>query len=173
MKERALDWYENSYVYDDTAGEDVDVYIIDSGADLKHPEFTQGADIASSARWLYAGLDPDGTTPEDDSEFTAGSQDSGPGHGTCMLGIVGGHWYGVAKKINPILVRIPRPDLKAPVGARYKRYLDAVLRVIDDVGEGKRAILNMSFFIRRRDVITGQLTFSNPDEPQHRCLGRI
>lgn len=31
-----LAWYNHNYIYDDTAGEDIEVYIIDTGANLAH-----------------------------------------------------------------------------------------------------------------------------------------
>ncbi len=31
-----LAWYSHNYIYDDTAGEDIEVYVIDTGANLAH-----------------------------------------------------------------------------------------------------------------------------------------
>lgn len=64
-----------------------------------------------------------------------------------MLSRVAGHKYGVAKSINPIIVRVPSPP-------KIKNYLNGVQRVIEDIGSGnKQAIVSLSWFYPRTDPL--------------------
>lgn len=36
LKKQDLGWYQHNYIYDDTGGRGVDVYIVDTGAKLDH-----------------------------------------------------------------------------------------------------------------------------------------
>lgn len=93
--DKSLSWYQHNYVYDDSAGEDIDVYIVNRGADLDRPDFTGGNNLASRSRWIHAHETFDHA--EDDSSLTVGTN-FGDGHGNCMLSKVRGHIYGSAKR---------------------------------------------------------------------------
>ncbi|KAF3916262.1 Cerevisin [Orbilia brochopaga] len=70
-----------TYEYDQAAmGAGVDVYIVDSGVDVKHPDF------GGRAKMIFK-IDP---TVEGD----------GGGHGTIAAGVVGSSTYGIAKNVN-------------------------------------------------------------------------
>ncbi|WEW61610.1 hypothetical protein PRK78_007101 [Emydomyces testavorans] len=157
-----LSWT-NSFFYDDSAGEGIDVYVVDSGLHKAHSEFTMGENIASKVRYIHVHPDFDGRTPEDDSSLLP-DRWSGKSHGTCMLSRIGGHLFGVAKKINPIVVRVPR---RHPGGfPEYEDYLDGVARVNDDIGDmKKKAVLNMSWLVYRHNE-HGGLTFPSPKDPK-------
>jgi subtilisin family serine protease len=76
----------NTYSYTTTAS-NVHAYIIDTGADLDHPDF--GGRMSS-------GFDAvDGGTAED-----------GNGHGTHVAGNIGGTTYGLAKGVQLVAVRV-------------------------------------------------------------------
>ncbi|GAA4914955.1 peptidase inhibitor I9 [Stackebrandtia albiflava] len=79
---------DDSYTYPDSAGSGVTAYIIDTGADLDHPDFggrmTSGADTVDN---------------DDDAEDCQG-------HGTHVAGTVGGTEYGVAKSVDMVAVRV-------------------------------------------------------------------
>jgi len=77
------------YHYPDTAGEGVDVYIIDTGVNIEHQDFE------GRASWGY-------TAPDGDSDV------DGNGHGTHVASTVAGKSYGVAKKANIIAVKVLR-----------------------------------------------------------------
>lgn len=74
------------YYYPSTAGENVNVYIIDTGIDIKHTEFE------GRAVW--------GTNTVDNVNTDCNS------HGTHVAGTVGSKTYGIAKKCNLIAVKV-------------------------------------------------------------------
>ncbi|KAJ7270130.1 peptidase S8/S53 domain-containing protein [Mycena haematopus] len=75
------------YEYDPSGGEGVDVYVIDTGINIKHVEF-QGR-----ASW---GL----TVPENDVD------EDGNGHGSHCAGTIASRKYGVAKAAHVIAVKV-------------------------------------------------------------------
>ncbi|MEU7559803.1 S8 family peptidase [Streptomyces eurythermus] len=79
---------DQKYKYPDKAGEGVTVYVIDTGVDMKNPDFggraKSGADVIDN--------DDDAT--------------DGHGHGTNVASTVAGEKYGVAKKANIVAVRV-------------------------------------------------------------------
>ncbi|GAA3831759.1 S8 family serine peptidase [Streptomyces phyllanthi] len=77
-----------SYSYDDTAGEGVNAYIIDTGVRITHRDF------GGRAFNGYDAVDKDNTAQD------------GNGHGTHVAGTVGGTAYGVAKKTRIFGVRV-------------------------------------------------------------------
>ncbi|KAI0378558.1 peptidase S8/S53 domain-containing protein [Hypomontagnella monticulosa] len=136
LRKQEFDWYQHNYVYDESGGRGVDVYIVDTGANLDNAEFTNPPDdnIKTRARFIHAQPDE---TDENDSAL----------HGTCMLSRLAGHKYGVAKSVNPIIVRVPSPP-------KVGYYMNAVQKVVDDIGDGnKQAVLSMSWFYPRTDAL--------------------
>ncbi|KAL8924380.1 MAG: hypothetical protein Q9172_002727 [Xanthocarpia lactea] len=124
------------YVYDASAGRDVTVYISDTGANLTHHEFTDGSGVKNRVRWLFGQY----TSPPDTAEIDS----SVLGHGTCVLDKVAGHKYGVAKNVNPVIVRAVRSQPLA--------FLDTVRQIRADYvpiynrdPNTARAIINMSW----------------------------
>ncbi|MFE9686336.1 S8 family serine peptidase [Streptomyces sp. NPDC006285] len=77
-----------SYTYDDTAGEGVTAYVIDTGVRITHTDF------GGRASYGYDAVDNDNTAQD------------GHGHGTHVAGTVGGTAYGVAKKAKIVGVRV-------------------------------------------------------------------
>ncbi|ORX96936.1 hypothetical protein K493DRAFT_370362 [Basidiobolus meristosporus CBS 931.73] len=75
------------YNYPDVAGEGVDVYVIDTGINVKHADFGGRATLPVSF-------------------ITGEANDDLNGHGTHVSGTVGGNAYGVAKKVKLIGVKV-------------------------------------------------------------------
>ncbi|KAI0455667.1 subtilisin-like protease PR1K [Xylaria acuta] len=80
----------STYTYDDSAGEGVCAYVVDTGIDVDHPEFEGRATFASNQ------VDNDNT--------------DGNGHGTHVAGTIGSKTYGVAKKVSLYAVKVLGAD---------------------------------------------------------------
>ncbi|GAW24938.1 hypothetical protein ANO14919_145340 [Xylariales sp. No.14919] len=80
----------STYTYDDTAGEGVCAYVVDTGIDVDHEEFEGRATFASN---------------QVDSDDTDGN-----GHGTHVAGTIGSKTYGVAKKVSLYAVKVLGAD---------------------------------------------------------------
>jgi cerevisin len=81
----------NKYVYSETGGEGVDVYVIDTGTNVDHVDFE------GRARWGK-------TIPSGDAD------EDGNGHGTHCSGTIAGKKYGVSKKANVVAVKVLRSN---------------------------------------------------------------
>ncbi|KAG9285334.1 hypothetical protein G9A89_010809 [Geosiphon pyriformis] len=81
----------NKYPYHETSGNEVAVYIIDTGININHTDFE------GRASW---GI----TIPDGDEDI------DGNGHGTHVAGTIAGKRYGVAKKAKVIAVKVLRSN---------------------------------------------------------------
>jgi subtilisin family serine protease len=79
---------DRSYTRDDTDGEGVTAYVLDTGVRITH------ADFAGRASYGYDAIDKDGIAQD------------GHGHGTHVAGTIAGTVYGVAKKAKIVAVRV-------------------------------------------------------------------
>ncbi|KAJ3092912.1 serine protease [Quaeritorhiza haematococci] len=77
----------DKYLFPSNGGRNVDVYIVDGGVDIDHPEF-------------------EGRATNGASFVDGGSFRDGRGHGTHLAGIVGSKTWGVAPNVNLISVRV-------------------------------------------------------------------
>ena len=75
-----------TYTYDESAGEGVCAYSLDTGVDIEHPEF--------EGRAIWA------------KNFAGGSDKDGQGHGTHTAGTMASKTYGVAKKAKILAVKV-------------------------------------------------------------------
>ncbi|KAI9090833.1 peptidase S8/S53 domain-containing protein [Phlyctochytrium arcticum] len=111
-----------SYIYPDSAGTNVDAYIIDTGIAIDHPEFQGRAKIGKS--------------------FTSENNDKdGNGHGTHVAGTIGSKSYGVAKNVSLIAIKV--------LDARGSGTTSDVIAGIDYVAKtapttGRKSVANMS-----------------------------
>lgn len=103
------------YVYHPAAGEGINVYVVDTGAQSENSEFTSGA----IKRWLYAYDCP----PAEIDDYPGG-------HGTCAASKVAGVNFGVAKKASLIIVRIKM---------NASSMLSAYVQVLNDLRRRKKA----------------------------------
>ncbi|OAQ33002.1 subtilisin-like protein, partial [Linnemannia elongata AG-77] len=74
------------YLYPNSAGQGIDVYVIDTGININHIDFE------GRARWGVTTVP--GAPNTDDN-----------GHGTFVAGVIGSRTFGVAKKVNLIAVK--------------------------------------------------------------------
>lgn len=86
ISHRTLTKNDTSYSYPNSAGTDIDVYIIDTGIFTAHPEFEHRAVLGKS--------------------FTKDGIKDGNGHGTHVAGTIGSMTYGVAKNCSLIAVKV-------------------------------------------------------------------
>ncbi len=102
--------------------------------------------------WILVGDDQ----PKDDSGLTE-DKTGGKAHGTCMLSKVAGHYFGVAKKVDPVIVRVPR---RGGGPANKEDYLEGISKVYDDLmerSEGpdeikERSVLSTSWYYPRGNL---------------------
>jgi subtilisin family serine protease len=77
----------SQYIFDDSAGEGITVYVIDTGINVKHTEFSGRATFGAN--------------------FITGSVDDDEnGHGTHCAGIAAGRTFGVAKGASLVAVKV-------------------------------------------------------------------
>ncbi|KAK9762391.1 hypothetical protein K7432_011908 [Basidiobolus ranarum] len=124
------------YNYPDSAGEGVDVYIIDTGVSVKHVDFEGRATLPISF--------VDGEATEDLN-----------GHGTHVSGTIGGKTYGVAKKVRLIGVKV--------LGGDGSGTTSGVISGIDWVANqakstGRKSVANMSLGGGNSDALNDAIT---------------
>ncbi|RHZ75560.1 hypothetical protein Glove_212g25 [Diversispora epigaea] len=117
-----------TYSYPESAGKDVDVYVIDTGIYVDHPEFE------GRAKW---GI----TTIQDDNNNTVDMDVNG--HGSFVAAIIGGKTFGVAKKVNLISVKTLGVD--GTGSSRNVLYgLEYVLQSHKSKGNNTKSVANLS-----------------------------
>ncbi|KAJ6438808.1 Copalyl diphosphate synthase-like protein [Purpureocillium lavendulum] len=135
QKGHPLDTYRQRYYFDDSSlpGQDIPVYILDTGAELEHQEFKDT--IKSKTRWLHVGRDQGLAAGNSNPE-----NESGKGHGTSMLSLV-----------NPA------------GGATFEDYIEGLSKANDDMqgtSAETRAILLMSLFFPRVKFVRNKVDYS-------------
>jgi hypothetical protein len=157
-----VELYQNLYVRDSSDGEDVPVYIIDTGANKEHPvsliqlhenphlqsifssKTDSQQDFAHSVnrwRWIHPQPMFDGAIdePEDDAKLLPGNmgRNVDAGHGTAMTSLVMGKTVGVAKKALPIIVRIGSNELEEGGHSRKpgppEAWLDGIRAIVNEL----------------------------------------
>ncbi|KAH7156526.1 peptidase S8/S53 domain-containing protein [Dactylonectria macrodidyma] len=113
-----------TYIFDDSAGEGITAYIVDTGIRTTHTEFEGRATFGAN--------------------FIDGSADTDEnGHGSHVAGTIGGATFGVAKKVSLVAVKV----LDATGGGSNSGVLEGMQFVVDDVtdkGLSGKAVMNMS-----------------------------
>ncbi|KAI0466171.1 subtilase [Xylaria cf. heliscus] len=114
----------DSYVFDDSAGEGITAYVVDTGIRTTHEEFQGRATLEFNAI--------EGSADTDEN-----------GHGSHVSGTIGGATFGVAKNVKLIGVKV----LDADGGGTNADVLDGLNFVETDVqqkGLKGKAVMNMS-----------------------------
>ncbi|KAF5098207.1 hypothetical protein DV451_003486 [Geotrichum candidum] len=111
-----------NYVFLSSGGANTTIYVLDSGVNAEHNEFT------GRVRW--------GANFVDDSET------DGVGHGSHVAGIAAGYSVGVAKYANVVSVKVIDSNSRAPIS----RIIQGISWIIDDHNKnpGQRSIINYS-----------------------------
>ncbi|KAK7416354.1 hypothetical protein QQX98_005299 [Neonectria punicea] len=112
-----------TYIFDDTAGEGITAYVVDTGIRTTHTEFEGRATFGAN--------------------FINDVDDDENGHGSHVSGTIAGATFGVAKKANLVAVKV----LDATGGGSNSGVLQGMQFVIDDVeakGITGKAVMNMS-----------------------------
>src|SRR5690554_8085917 len=81
----------NKYEHNPNGGEDISVFVIDTGININHKEF--------EGRAVWGATIPDGDPDSDDN-----------GHGTHCAGTIGSRAYGVSKKAKVVAVKVLRSN---------------------------------------------------------------
>lgn len=119
------------YVFDDSAGSGITIYGVDTGIDIKHPEF------GGRATW--------GTNTVDNEDTDQN------GHGTHTAGTFAGATYGIAKKANIIAVKV----LNAQGTGSTSGVIQGIQWCTDHAGRNGlrgKAAMNLSLGIRGSTV---------------------
>ncbi|KAF5988209.1 putative alkaline protease (oryzin) [Fusarium bulbicola] len=114
---------QDTYVFDDSAGEGITAYVVDTGIKVDHTEFEGRATFGAN--------------------FINNVDDDENGHGSHVAGTIGGATFGVAKNVDLVAVKV----LDASGGGSNSGVLQGMQFVIDDAKKKNRvgkAVMNMS-----------------------------
>ena len=120
---------DKTFTVNNLTGENVDVYILDTGIHYEHEDF--------NGRALYPGCDP-----IDKLEHQNQDGRDCEGHGTHVAGLVGGNGTGVANGVTIFSVRILNCNLEASIAS----LIQGLVCVVDHhkTRNETRAIINLS-----------------------------
>ncbi|RIB13808.1 peptidase S8/S53 domain-containing protein [Gigaspora rosea] len=139
-----------TYIYPDSAGAGVDVFVVDSGIFLEHEEF-QGRQGKTVTEKTFCG---DSLVDDD-------------GHGTNVASIVGGKTLGVASNANIIGVKITGKD--CPVNAQ--NIINGITYVMQQKANNpeRKIVLNLS--ATSRDSAVGEVASKAVEAGIHFVVG--
>jgi subtilisin family serine protease len=114
----------NHYIYPDSAGDGVTIYVLDTGVNLDHADFEGRATFGAS----FIGNASDKTDPN--------------GHGTFVAGVAAGRIFGVAKKANIVSVRA----LDADGSGKLSTILKAIDWIVkrQSTSDNNKSVVNLS-----------------------------
>ncbi|ORZ34329.1 peptidase S8/S53 domain-containing protein [Catenaria anguillulae PL171] len=108
------------FKYAPNAGQGVDVYVIDSGIDTRHPDLAGRASV---------------------HDLVGEGQNDLGGHGTHVAGTIGGTKYGIAKKANLIGIKVFNRSGRGS-STTILRALELVTQMVEK--SGRPSVVNMS-----------------------------
>lgn len=120
---------DHQFRYNESAGSGVDVYIVDTGIDVSHPQF------GDRATWAFNAVD----------DYDKDCND----HGTHVAGLVGSSDYGVAKKVNLKAVKV----LNCQGSGTYSSILKGLEFVANNHNSSRHTIINMSLGGPKSDIL--------------------
>jgi len=123
IDQRALP-LDNHYMYPDSAGDGVTIYVLDTGVNLNHADFEGRASFGAS----FIGDPSDKTDPN--------------GHGTFVAGVAAGKTFGVAKKARIVSVKALAADGSGKLSVILKA-IDWIVKQQGTSGNNK-SVVNLS-----------------------------
>lgn len=112
-----------TYVFDDSAGEGITAYVVDTGIRVTHEEFEGRATFAAN--------------------FIDNVDDDEQGHGSHVAGTIGGKTFGVAKKVNLVGVKVLGADGSGS-NSGVLAGMQFVANNVTAMRLGGKAVMNMS-----------------------------
>lgn len=93
----------SQYVFDDSAGENITIYVVDTGANPESPDFSH---MMGKTDWLWPSEEIWNSLSEKDFDEPYKSYTDLGDHGSCVISKAAGFYYGVAKKANIVVVKL-------------------------------------------------------------------
>lgn len=124
-----------AYVFDPSGGIGVDVYILDTGIQLNHPDFSNRVHKVAdfTGKRAQEQIDP-------------------VGHGTNVAGVVGSETYGVAKKANLYDVKITDKEGRTRMGS----LISALNLIVQDSKVTKRpTVIVIPLVMKKNAILNG------------------
>lgn len=167
------------YVFDDSAGEGITVYVIDTGANPSNPDFSG---MPGPKRWLWPTENWWNLFLNSAFRQPFGVQSDTANHGCCVISKVAGVSYGVAKRANIVVVKAitsSRPGFeKRILRMSIIKSLSLIQEDIERLAKSAdprdrvngKAVLNMSFGIALDETFTTDLWFITKFEQAVKAL---
>ncbi|KAL8300627.1 hypothetical protein RB593_010121 [Gaeumannomyces tritici] len=115
-----------TYTFDETAGQNITVYVVDTGVRITHTEFEGRAEFPVEANFINPGTEVDEN-----------------GHGSHCAGTIAGKTFGVAKNAKIVGVKV----LDAQGGGQNSGVIagmNFVAKNVAENGRGRKSVMNMS-----------------------------
>jgi oryzin len=112
----------NQYVFDDSAGRGTFAYVIDTGINVNHTEFSGRASLGAN--------------------FAGGAHVDSDGHGTHVAGTIGGNTFGVAKNTN--LISVKTFGTGSSAASTIMKGFEWAVNDITSRGRAGTSVINMS-----------------------------
>lgn len=93
----------SEYVFDDSSGEGITIYVVDTGANPANPDFSH---MWGKTDWLWPSEEMWNSLSRKDFDEPYESYTDTGDHGACIISKAAGLYYGVAKKANIVVVKI-------------------------------------------------------------------
>ena len=132
------------YAYNTVAGQDVTVYVIDSGANPSNPDYME---MPGSKRWLKF----DEEYWQKHAVNIPNTETDEQNHGSCVVSKVAGKTYGVAKKVNIVIAKVGVRQTDTSLAGWYIYLLQKVREDILKENLKGKAVVNLSGGLPLRD----------------------
>ena len=171
--------FTRDYIFDDSAGVGTTVYVIDTGANPAHPDFSG---MPGTKRWLWPSENWWNLFSNSAFNQPYGIESDPSNHGCCVTSKIAGVFYGVAKRANIVVVKAitsSRPGYeKLILRSSIIKSLSLVQEDIERLSRSAnpqdrvngKAVLNMSFGVALDDALTTDLLFKTKFEQAIQAL---